>query len=89
MSEILAYDRDGHPLYKGDLVEWLHDERLPRLPRVVVGRASNGYYDIDGPEQGYVQVSTIPDAVPVHRSQRFGVNLRRIVDPDMVVDTGL
>ena len=81
---IIGMDCQKRPLYVGDLVEWVYDEHVPKIHQTVLGQADRSN-PLEGPEQGYLEIHA-----PGHEIQRrYGVNLRKVVDVDLVVDEGL
>lgn len=77
-------DCNGYPIRIGDRVEWVYDLEDPPQIRTVLGyvEGSSSHHS-DG---GYFQISN-QGRSSVHR--RFGVNLRVLWDPDLIMDEGL
>lgn len=83
---ILAYDRNKRPVHKGDIVTWLVDGSEHR----VIGPADGIYdteYMLDSSEQGYVELKALANRFGT--SQRFGINIELVRDPELEVDEGL
>ena len=81
---MIGCDCVGRPIHVGDVVERVYTELKTR--HIVLGPA-NPPYPVDGAERGYIKVSDSENMRGF--SQRFGINLRVVVDEDLIMDAGL